>query len=154
MDAFARCVFTSKVSQSFTSNVHQVLLLAAPLGGRTSTTMVLAVDPTQHYTFIRPFPSLMFSPHEGNQPLTSCALADRNLTRYLTINNFFGVIVGYRKHEPWEIYLSFWTNPNFIIAYILCFLFVCMNVGKTLDTKQTKSSQRPYFDKSNLAQAS
>ena len=27
-----------------------------------------------------------------------------------------------------------------------------MNAGKTLDTKRLKSSQRPYFDKSNLKQ--
>jgi hypothetical protein len=67
MDAFVRCVLTSKVPQSFTSNAHQVLLLVAPtLGGRATAPMVLAIDTTQHYTFIRPFLSRMLSLHEGN----------------------------------------------------------------------------------------
>jgi hypothetical protein len=67
---------------------------------------------------------------------------------------FLAPLSGIGNTNPREIYLSFWTNPNFIIAYILCFLFVYMNVGKTLDTKWSKSSQPPYFNKFNLAQAS
>ena len=67
---------------------------------------------------------------------------------------FLALLPGIGNSNPREIYLSFWTNPNFIIVYILCFLFVSMNAGKTLDTKRLRSSQRPYFDKSNLTQAS
>ena len=67
---------------------------------------------------------------------------------------FLAPLLGIGNTNPREIYLSFWTKPNFIIAYILCFLFVSMNAGKTLDTKRLRSSQRPYFDKSNLTQAS
>ena len=67
---------------------------------------------------------------------------------------FLAPLPGIGNSNPREIYLSFWTNPNFIIAYILCFLFVSMNAGETLDTKRLRSSQRLYFDKSNLTQAS
>jgi hypothetical protein len=69
MDALVRRVLTPKVPQRFTSNAHRVLLLVTPPhGGRATTPMVLAIDPTQHYTFIRPFSSCVLSPHEGNQP--------------------------------------------------------------------------------------
>jgi hypothetical protein len=34
-----------------------LLLIAPPLGGRATTPMVLAIDPTQHYMFARSFPS-------------------------------------------------------------------------------------------------
>ena len=45
--AGARCVLTPKVSQNFTPNAHQVLLLKAPpLGGRATTPMVLAEEAT------------------------------------------------------------------------------------------------------------
>ena len=58
-----------KVSQSFTPNAHQVLLLEAPpLGGRTTTPMVLAIDPIPHHVVARAFSSAMLSPHRGNQP--------------------------------------------------------------------------------------
>ena len=67
---------------------------------------------------------------------------------------FLALLPGIGNTNPREIYLSFWTNPNFIIVYILYFLFVSMNAGKILNTKWLKSSQRPYFDKSNLTQAS
>jgi hypothetical protein len=50
------------------------LLIAPYLGGHATTTMVLAIDTTQHYTLIRPFPSRMLSPHDDNQPPTFCAL--------------------------------------------------------------------------------
>ena len=66
---------------------------------------------------------------------------------------FSGAVAGDRQHEPYGDLSSLWTNPNFIIAYILCFLFVSMNAGKTLDTKRLTSSQRPYFGKSNLTKA-
>jgi hypothetical protein len=36
----------------------------------------------------------------------------------------------------------------------MCFLFVSLNVGKTLDTKQSNSFQHSDFNKSNLAQPS
>ena len=46
-----------KVSQSFTPNAHQVLLLEAPpLGGRATTPMVLAIDPIPHHVIARIFP--------------------------------------------------------------------------------------------------
>ena len=67
---------------------------------------------------------------------------------------FLAPLSGIGNTNPRDIYLSFWTNPNFIIAYILCFLFESMNAGKTLDTKRLRNSQRPYFDKSNLTEAS
>ena len=67
---------------------------------------------------------------------------------------FLAPLPGIGNTNPRAIYLVFWTNPNFIIAYILCFLFVSMNAGKILDTKRLRSSQRPHFDKSNLTQAS
>ena len=58
-----------KVSQSFTPNAHQVLLLEAPpLGGRATTPMILAIDPIPHHVVARAFPSAMLSPHRGNQP--------------------------------------------------------------------------------------
>ena len=45
-----------KVSQSFTPNAHQVLLLEAPpLGGRATTPMVLAIDPIPHHVVARTF---------------------------------------------------------------------------------------------------
>ena len=47
--------------------------------------------------------------------------------------SFLAPLPGIGNSNPREIYLSFWTNPNFIIAYILCFLFVSMNAGKTLE---------------------
>ena len=56
---------------------------------------------------------------------------------------FLAPLPGIGNSNPREIYLSFWTNPNFIIAYILCFLFVSMNAGKTLDTKWLRSSHSP-----------
>ena len=42
---------------------------------------------------------------------------------------FLAPLPGTGNSNLRETYLSFWTNPNFIIAYILCFLFVSMNVG-------------------------
>ena len=58
-----------KVSQSFTPNAHQVILLKAPpLGVRVTTPMVLAIDPIPHHVVARIFPSAMLSPHRGNQP--------------------------------------------------------------------------------------
>jgi hypothetical protein len=48
----------------------------------------------------------------------------------------------------------FLTNPIFIIAYTLCFLFVSLNAGKTLETKRSKSFQHSDFDKSNLDEPS
>ena len=44
---------TPKVSQSFTPNAHQVLLLEAPpVGGRATTPMVLAIDPIPHCRYL------------------------------------------------------------------------------------------------------
>ena len=68
---------------------------------------------------------------------------------------FLAPLVGIGNSNPRAIYLVFFgLTLIFIIAYILCFLFVSVNARKTLDTKRLKSSQHPYFDKSNLTQAS
>jgi hypothetical protein len=66
---------------------------------------------------------------------------------------FSGAVAGDRNSNPREIYL-FLTNPNLIIAYTLYFLFVPLNAGKTLDTKQSRRFQHSDFDKSNLSQPS
>jgi hypothetical protein len=67
-----------RCSQSFTSKAQTPtkcsLLTASPLGGCATTPMVLTIHPTQHYRFVRPFPSHMLSPHDGNQPPNSRAL--------------------------------------------------------------------------------
>jgi hypothetical protein len=77
-------------------------------------------------------------------------------TRFCTVNKplFLAPLPGIGNSNPREIYLYFLTNPNFIIAYTLCFLFVSLNPSKTLDTKRLRSFWHSDFDKSNLAQPS
>jgi hypothetical protein len=84
-----------------------------------------------------------------------CMLADQNATRASTVNKplFLASLPGIGTQTLGR-YSFFLTNLNFIIAYILCFLFTSLNVGKTLDTKRSRSFQHSDFDKSNLAQPS
>jgi hypothetical protein len=50
-----------------------LLLVAPPLGGRATTPMVLAIDPTQHYMFARSSPPVL-SLREGNQHRTTLSV--------------------------------------------------------------------------------
>jgi len=89
---------TPKVSQSFTPNAHQVLLLEAPpLGGRATTPMVLAVDPIPHHAVARIFPSAMLSPQRGNQPTTK--------TRYLNVSARYILITTNRSNLTMNIWM-------------------------------------------------
>jgi hypothetical protein len=53
---------------------------------------------------------------------------------------FSGAVAGDRQLEPYGDLSISLTNPNFIIAYMLAFLFLSLKVGEKLDTRRSRSS--------------